>query len=63
MFPDVFGSVFTPEEFVSWQAYDLLAVCTRHELDPREYDKVEDLIEDISRAKAKEELRYKKLTD
>jgi hypothetical protein len=63
MFPDIFGNIFTPEEFVSWQAYDLLAVCTRHELDPREYDKVEDLIEDIGRAKAKEDLRYKKLTD
>jgi len=62
VFPDVFGNEFTPEEFVTWQAYDLLAVCARHELDPREYDKVEELIEDIDRSKVKEELRLKKLT-
>lgn len=63
VFPDVYGGAFTPEEFVTWQAYDLLAVCTRHDLDPRDYDKVEDLVADIGHHQAKESLRLKKLSE
>ena len=63
MFPYVFGDEFTPEEFVTWQAYDLLVVCTRYDMDPRDYDEVEELIDDIARSRAKETIKIKKLSE
>ena len=48
---------------MTWQAYDLLEVCTRHEMDPRDYDEIGEVFEDITRARAKEELKFKKLSE
>ena len=63
VFPEVFGNKFTPEEFVTWQAYDFLRVCSRFEIDSREYDKLEDVIKDVNACQAKETLKMKKLAE
>ena len=48
---------------MTWQAYDLLVVCTRYDMDPRDYDEVEELIDDIARSRAKEAIKIKKLSE
>jgi hypothetical protein len=46
-----------------WQAYDLLAVCVRIDIDPRDYDNIKELMEAVSRTQAKEQIRLKKLSE
>ncbi|GAH11797.1 unnamed protein product, partial [marine sediment metagenome] len=53
----------TPEEYMTWQAYDLYVVCLRYEADPREYGDISELVEDLIRLRAKESLKIKRITE
>ena len=64
IFPETFGEEkLTPEEYMTWQAYDLYTVCLRYEADPREYGEVGELVEDLTRLRAKETLKMKRITE
>lgn len=64
VFPEIFGEKkLTPEEYMTWQAYDLYAVCLRYEADPREYNGVAELVDDLNRFRAKERIKIKRITE
>ena len=63
VFPQIFGPDFTPEEFVTWQAYDVLDVCRSHSIDPREYDSFKELANDVESRVAKQKLKWKKIAE
>ena len=64
VFPDVFGGgEITPEEYVTWQAYDFMTICNRHDIDPREFKDLKGVVDEVLRHRAKDELRLKKITE
>jgi len=63
LFPDVFGNEITAEEYVTWQAYDFMTICGRHNVDPRDFEDLKGVVDEILHRRTKDELRIKKITE
>lgn len=63
VFPEMFGPEFTVEEWAGWQAYDSLTVCQRYSIDPTDYDDMNEVVGAIERSRAKEQLKWKRISE
>ena len=64
LFPWVFGGgTLTAEEYVAWQAYDLLEICNRYSINPLEQESIDGVVENVRYEQNREQLRWKKLTE
>jgi hypothetical protein len=61
IFPDFFGINLSLDEFFAWKSFDIYEACRKFDLDPRDYDNVQEVLDVIQHEAAREKRRLARL--